>query len=133
MAIVQAFASNVFNVCMALGAVWLVQASAGTCDYGGGQSGWCGGCYLPGGVTDLPCPGSAPAASGVAEAGSLEGTILFTVVCVLCIVATLAWNGGSIPAGPALGYLGLYALYALYQVLAAEEYVPALCVGGVCI
>ena len=57
MAIVQAFASNVFNVCIALGLLWLFQSSAGTCDYGGSEAGSCGGCFLPDGVAGLPCPG----------------------------------------------------------------------------
>ena len=71
--------------------------------------------------------------TGRPEAGSLQGTILFTVLAILAIVATLACTGGKIPAMPAALYLCTYGLYAVYEVLAAQEVVSPVCIGRVCI
>ena len=134
MAVVQAFASNVFNICMALGLLWLLQALAGACDYGGGDAdSSCAGCFLPSGVAHIPCPGALSSADAEMSAGSLTGTVLFTVCCVMLVVATLACNAGRIPSVPAAAFLGLYATYAFYQVAAQRQWVAPLCVAGVCI
>jgi Ca2+/Na+ antiporter len=130
MAVVQAFASNVFNVCVALGLLWLVQALGGACDYGAGV-GSCGGCFLPDGVTQMPCPNGAVVGDAT-QSGSLRGTVLFTAVCVVGITMTIALSGGRITTLPALAMLATYALYATYEVLAARNVVLPICFGDVC-
>lgn len=65
--------------------------------------------------------------------GSLQGTVLFTAICVFAVVGVLAATGGRLPALPAFGFLVIYLSYAVYEVLAAQGLIPPLCVGGVCI
>jgi Ca2+/Na+ antiporter len=133
MAVVQAFAANVFNICVALGFLWLLQSTGGQCDYGGDDGGgWCAGCYLPDGVSQMPCPDGTVIGNG-AEAGSLKGTILFTAACVIGIVAILVYSRGALRPLPAMALLGVYALYAAYEVAAQRGIVEAICFGNVCI
>ncbi len=71
--------------------LWLIQAVGGTCDYGilpahphrkavrsvlAREHGSCGGCYLPSGISGIPCPASSALAHEAitrGEAGSLAG------------------------------------------------------------
>ena len=79
----------------------------------------------------MQCPGEKHAHEPTA--GSLQGTILFTALCVLLVVSVLASTGGTLPAAPACAFLAIYMLYAAYEVLAAQGVVSPVCVGGVCI
>ena len=136
MAIVQAFASNVFNICVALGILWLIQSTSGQCQFGtpGATqvSASCDGCYMPAGVA-LSCPHLPGQPAGPAESGSLSGTVLVTAAAVALILVMLTLFRGKIPS--CCGYILLlaYAAYCIYEVLAAQGIVGILCVAGTCI
>ena len=122
---------------MALGLLWLVQALGGTCDYGGAArgaeaAGACRGCYLPSGVAPMRCPAGGGLASGASEShpGSLQGTLLFTALCVALVATTLVLTRGSLSAGPAAALLAVYAGYAVYQVVAQRMPAVVVCLPG---
>ncbi|KAL1530613.1 hypothetical protein AB1Y20_001513 [Prymnesium parvum] len=130
MAIVQAFASNVFNICIALGLLWIFQTSAGSCD-----DMWCKGCYVPTAL-EHACHAHEPPTDETSEnslPGSLSGTVIFTAFCIVIFVISMLLGRGRIGPIPAYGFIVLYALYAAYEVLAQRDVVPTVCVWGSCI
>ena len=121
LSICQAFGSNTFNLCIALGLVWLLQCVMPNCQYGKAeptQSIWgsCAGCYMPVG---LGCPYLAsakpPAAS---QSGSLQGTIVVVFGCVALFVLCLVCGRLRIRRGPAALFFGVYVVYVAYEVVA---------------
>ena len=123
LSICQAFGSNMFNLCVALGLVWLLQTlMPGNCQYGKAEpalSIWssCDGCYMP---TGLGCPylasANPPAAS---QSGSLQGTVVVVFFCMLVFVLSLVYGHLHLRVGPAIGFFAVYILYAAYQVVAS--------------
>jgi len=122
----------VFNICVALGALWLVQATAGNCEYIEGRPTPCGGCYLPAGVSGMACPGVS-GTEPIRQPGSLQGTVLFTCLCVVAVLLSVVFAGGRLPVVAAGALVALYLVFAVYEVLAAFEAVAPLCVMGVCL
>ena len=136
MAIVQAFASNVFNVCIALGVLWLIQSTSGQCQFGTPgatqTSAACGGCYMPSGIA-LSCPHLPGQAAGPDASGSLTGTVIVTAGAVATILLMLFAFKGRIPPFCGVILLAMYGAYAVYEVLAAKQLIPILCIAGSCI
>lgn len=129
MAIIQAFAANVFNICIALGLLWLIQTSAGSCE---GE--WCDGCYAPSSELHV-CPtlDQQEDTSDSPEPGSLGGTVVFTAFSIIIFMLLLLLGRGHISSLPAALFLVLYGLYAFYEVLAQRSMVPTICAWGWCI
>ena len=80
-AICQAFGSNTFNICIALGLVWLVETLAGQCafgSYGDPHYAWCNGCFMPTGYAEPHIsphlPASPHISRGVTTAKCPRGT-----------------------------------------------------------
>lgn len=142
-AICQAFGSNSFNVCIALGMVWLVETLAGSCAYGSYSSPhieWCNGCFMPTGVL---CPffdakGPELNAKGPElAAGSLAGTVVVCFGCFIVFIVALVTGRGHITRTAAVLFVSLYVVYVSYEVLAAYEVgnlgEEPVCLFGLCL
>ena len=121
LSIAQAFGSNTFNVCIALGFVWLLQCAMPNCQDGKAEAtqsiwGACNGCYMP---TGLGCPylaSSTPPAASLS--GSLQGTVVVVFGCIMLFVGSLACGRMRLGRGPAAGFFGVYVLYVTYEIAA---------------
>ena len=142
-AICQAFGSNTFNVCIALGAVWLAETLAGSCAYGSYAKphiAWCNGCYMPTGVL---CPfldnkGPELNAKGPElAAGSLEGTVVVCYFCFFVFTIALVCGQNRLTRCAAIVFLGIYVSYVTYEALAAYDFAELkakpICYWGLCL
>ena len=87
---------------------------------------------MPAGVSGMACPGVS-GTEPLRQPGSLQGTVLFTCLCVVAVLLSVVFAGGRLPVVAAGALVALYLVFAVYEVLAAFEAVAPLCVMGVCL
>jgi Ca2+/Na+ antiporter len=136
MAMCQAIAANTFNICICLGAVWLIHTlGVGSCDYGfhGAYHASCGGCFAPFGFAPM-CPYLEGTLNRFASApGSTKGALLVSVVWMVLFVISLLVAKMRVLRRVGLAFLSLYFLYIGYQLLAAYSGTIKLCLPNFCL
>jgi len=142
-AICQAYGSNTFNVLIALGLVWLVETTLGSCSYGSYTQphfAWCNGCYMPTGVLCPYLDNKGPelnARGPELAAGSLSGTIMVCFVCMVAFIIALLCGSGRLTKGAAGVFFAIYFLYVAYEFLASIEgdhiVQDPVCLFGLCL
>jgi hypothetical protein len=124
-AVGQAFGSSTFNLCIALGLVWLFESLAGACTFGALGSLAeieCHGCYMPVGFAHA-CPYLSGGPRPPRQGGSLVGTCVFALACLLLIVLAVATTRRiSQPFAAVL--LAIYGFYLVYEIGVGRAFWP---------